>query len=184
MVGIKPAGMTGIIGNGPVGLGVQIITQAMGSRTIVIGNSARLGLSLELGAAHVFDYRDGNVIESVKKVTDCCGVDQVFDCAGTSHSMNSAISICRRGGRIGLIAVPPNCQTEVCLKAIMWDELSVIGSRGNPNCHDAILSMIAEKQINPQPMITHRYPIERFSEAIQVVQNRLEQVMKVIITIN
>lgn len=184
MVGIKPGGMTGIIGNGPVGLGVQIITQALGSRTIVVGNSARLGLSLELGAAHVFDYRDGSVVESLKKATGFLGVDQVFDCAGNSHSVNTALSICRRGGRIGLIAVPSNRQTEIFLKAIMWDELSVIGSRGNPNCHDAALSMIAEKQINPQSMITHRYPIERFSEAIQVVQNRLEHVMKVIITIN
>ena len=180
--GVVPGGWTVIVGCGPVGMAMLMLCRAMGSRTIVLETGARREKAKEFGADFVFDFMDSDVLEQIQKITGGKGADRCFDCAGNRSSMDLALHACRRGGTVGLVAIPKNHQMEIDIKTIVWDEKKLVGSRGNPNSHDRALAMMSAGLIEPERMVTHHFPLERFQEALDLFTSSNDGVIKVIIT--
>lgn len=180
--GIVAGGWTVIVGCGPVGMAMLMLVKAMGSRAIVLETGARLQKALEFGADCAIDFLDNDVLAQILKITGGLGADRTFDCAGNRTSMDLALHACRRGGRIGLVAIPPSGHMEIDIKTIVWDEKRLIGSRGNPNCHEQVLAMMSAGFLAAERMITHHFPLERFQEAMDLFTSRDDGVIKVIIT--
>lgn len=180
--GLVPGGWTVIVGCGPVGMAMLMLCRAMGSKTIVLETGARKEKALEFGANHVIDFMDKGVLETIWQLTDGVGADRCFDCAGNKPSMDLALHACRRGGTIGLVAIPKKPEMEIDIKTIVWDEKKLTGSRGNPNCHKQILEMMSAGFIQAEKMISHHFPLENFQEAVDLFTSREDGVIKVIIT--
>ncbi len=180
--GIVAGGWTVIVGCGPIGMAMLMLCRAMGSKTIVLETGARQEKAKEFGADFVFDFMDSDVCEKIKKATNGVGADRCFDCAGNKSSMALALAACRRGGSVGLIAIPKKREMEIDIKTIVWDEKKLVGSRGNPNCHDRVLSLMSSGFVPAEKMITHHFPLEQFREAVDLFTSRNDGVIKVIIT--
>ena len=179
--GVVPGGWSLVVGCGPVGMAMMMLCRAMGSKVIVVDTGERLNKAVELGASYIFDFMTTDAAAEVLKVTGG-GADQSFDCAGNGASMKLALQATRRGGTVGLVAIPKKHEMEIDIKTIVWDEKKLIGSRGNPNCHAHVLEMMAADLIPVQEMITHHFPIDQVKEAVELFQKRLDGVIKVIIT--
>ena len=179
--GVVSGGWSLIVGCGPVGMAMLMLCRAMGSRAIVVDTGERLNKALELGAEYIFDFMKEDAAAAVQKVTGV-GVDRSFDCAGNAASMKLALAATRRGGTVGLVAIPKKHEMEIDLKTIVWDEKKLVGSRGNPNCHAHVLAMMAGNLIPAEKMITHHFPLDQIQEAVSLFQQRLDGVIKVIIT--
>ncbi len=180
--GTVPGGWTVIVGCGPVGMAMLMLNKAMGSRTIVLETGARKDKAKEFGADYVYDFMDRDVLENIHKITGT-GADRCFDCAGNKASMDLALHACRRGGVVGLVAIPKKNEMEIDIKTIVWDEKKLVGSRGTPNSSDKVLAMMSAGMIQAEKMITHHFPLERFHEAVELFTSRQDGVIKVIITI-
>ena len=180
--GLVPGGWTVVVGCGPVGMAMLMLCRAMGSRVIVLETGARKERAKEFGAEHVVDFMDADAAEQVLAATGGKGADRCFDCAGNKASMALALRTCRRGGTVGLIAIPKKHEMEIDIKTIVWDEKKLVGSRGNPNCHDRVLAMMSAGFIHTEQMVTHHFPLERFQEAIDLFTSRDDGVIKVIVT--
>lgn len=181
--GVKPGGWTTIVGCGPVGMAMLMLCRAIGSKTIVLETGSRLKKAKEFGADYAIDFMDTDALEQVLAVTDHIGADQSFDCAGNRASMNLALHTCRRGGTVGLVAIPAKPEMEIDIKTIVWDEKKLVGSRGNPNCHKQVLEMMSAGYIEAEKMISHHFPLDQFKEALDLFTSRADGVVKVIITI-
>lgn len=181
--GIVPGGWAVIVGCGPVGMAMLMLVKAMGSRAIVLETGARLQKALEFGADYAIDFMDKDALERTLSYTGGIGADRTFDCAGNRASMDLALHACRRGGTIGLVAIPKGGLMEIDIKTIVWDEKKLVGSRGNPNCHERVLALMSSGMIKAEQMITHHFPLDRFKEAESLFTSRDEGVIKVIITI-
>ena len=180
--GIVPGGWTVIVGCGPIGMAMLMLCRAMGSRTIALETGARQAKAKEFGADYVFDFMDPDCLAKIKEATGGVGADRCFDCAGNKGSMALALGACRRGGTVGLIAIPKKHEMEIDIKTIVWDEKKLVGSRGNPNCHDRVLAMMSSGFVPAEKMITHHFPLEQFQEAHDLFTSRNDGVIKVIIT--
>ena len=180
--GIVPGGWTVVVGCGPVGMAMLMLAKAQGSRAIVLETGARREKAKEFGADYVIDFMEPNVVEQILEITGGVGADRCFDCAGNKASMELALHSCRRGGSVGLVAIPKGNTMEIDLKTIVWDEKKLIGSRGNPNCHDRALAMMSSGLLAAERMITHHFPLDRFQEALDLFTSRNDGVIKVIIT--
>lgn len=181
--GVVAGGWTVIVGCGPVGMAMLMLCRAMGSKTIVLETGARQKKAREFGADYVMDFLDEDVSERILAATGGVGADRCFDCAGNKASMALALRACRRGGTVGLVAIPKKPEMEIDIKTIVWDEKKLVGSRGNPNCHRRILEMMSAGFIEAERMITHHFPLERFQEAVELFTSRSDGVIKVIITL-
>lgn len=180
--GVVSGGWSVIVGCGPVGMAMLMLCRAMGSRTIVLARGNRLLKAKEFGAEYAIDYTDLNALKQIEIITHGVGADRCFDCAGNEASMSLALSACRRGGTVCLVAIPKDRIMKIDMKTIVWDEKKLVGSRGNPNCHDRVLSMMSAGFMNAEKLITHHFPLERFQEAVKLVKERGDGVVKVIMT--
>lgn len=179
--GVIPGGWTTIVGCGPVGMAMLMLCRAMGSRTIVLETGSRLLSAREFGADYAIDFMDPDALAKALAATGGVGSDRSFDCAGNKASMDLALHSCRRGGIVGLVAIPKNPLMEIDVKTIVWDEKMLIGSRGNPNCHKQVLEMMSAGFIQAEKMISHHFPLDQFSEALELFTSRADGVIKVII---
>jgi L-iditol 2-dehydrogenase len=67
---------------------------------------------------------------------------------------------------------------------IVLDEISIFGSRANPNVSDKALALMASGQFDVAPMITHSLPLSDFEKAYDTFVNRKEGAIKVIVEPN
>ena len=64
------------------------------------------------------------------------------------------------------------------------NQITLHGSRANPNCSKAVLEMLSAGQINAKDMITHTFPLQRFDLALKTFVERIDGAMKVVVNPN
>ncbi len=67
---------------------------------------------------------------------------------------------------------------------IVHNEIMITGSRADPNTMWRAVSMIASDKLNVKDLITHKFPIDSYKDALDVFVNRKENAVKVIIEPN
>ena len=94
-----------IQGAGPIGLSTLQWVRVAGAGTIVViePNDARRNLSLALGAHHAVSPSEAT--EFISNLTKGLGADIVYECAGIPATIQSAVDLARRGGRVAIIGL-------------------------------------------------------------------------------
>src|SRR3954462_2288160 len=97
-----------VIGPGPIGLLAVAVAKAIGASPVILTGTRnkRLAIGRELGADRTINVGRENAVEIVKQLTGGVGADYVVECAGTEATVNEAIHMTSRGGKICLAAFP------------------------------------------------------------------------------
>lgn len=181
---ITPESTVAIIGCGPIGLGDLIGAQLYGPKLIVAADVSEINLKMarEFGCKNVVDSSKQDLEEVISELTDGVGVDMVFLGFGNEAVLEQACRIVRRGGTVHQhalmldgIGFPYRIhqQHELSFKAYnmyKYEEFELI-------CDE-----IARGRISGiERMVTHRYPIEEFKQAMEMADKRPEPVVKVML---
>jgi L-iditol 2-dehydrogenase len=167
-----------IIGTGPQGLMAILVAKALGAgRIIAAGSGARLERAEELGAIPI-DYRREDVTSAVHALTGGRGVPAVLECAGTVDSIRQACLSAARGGVVSVIGIP-HAEPELPIKRMVLDEVELIGNRANPNTAGPTIEMLRNGRIDLSPLLTHRFPLTDFAEALETFESRRDGSIKV-----
>lgn len=73
--------------------------------TMRAGVSERMDVARGLGATHIVDFKQGNVVEQIMALTDGRGVDVAIEALGTQGTFESALRVLRPGGRLSSLGV-------------------------------------------------------------------------------
>jgi L-iditol 2-dehydrogenase len=186
LTGITPGGTVAIIGPGPIGLIAMRLARILGAaRIIVIGRRSRLEAAGKLGADLLVDFEKEDPVEAVRQATDGSGVDEAFECSGAAGTFNQAVRMVKKGGRVGLLGVPPDRVVEgLPFKYIVHNEIAIFGSRANPNVARKVVQLISSGQLVVQDLITHVFPLDEFDQALDTFVNRRQGAIKVVIEPN
>lgn len=167
-----------VLGTGPQGLMAILVAKALGAgRIMAAGSGERLKRAEELGAIPI-NYRDGDVVEKVKALTNGMGVPAVLECAGTSESFTQACYAASKGGVISVIGIP-HSNPSIPLKRIVLDEVEIIGDRANPNTAQEAIGLLVNNRIDLKPLQTHRFALKEFATALDVFEKRKDGAIKV-----
>ena len=182
LVGIRPGGTSVVIGPGPVGLCAMRLAKAMGcARVIVVGRGSRLQSAKALGADDIVDINAADPVEQVRLLTEI-GADEVFECSGAKGTLNQAIRMCRKGGRIAMLGVASaDVMEEIPFKYTTHNEIMITGSRANPNVSKKVLTLFASGSIVVKDLITHRFALDDFDKALDTFVHRKGNAVKVVI---
>lgn len=103
--GIRPGDRVGIVGTGTIGLATLLaLPQDVSGNVFVTDiSAAKIDLALDLGADYAYNPALEEVSESIKGVTPS-GLDVVFVTVPKEEAIDMALSICKRQGRVILIA--------------------------------------------------------------------------------
>jgi len=161
------------------------LAKALGSsRVIVVGRGSRLQSAKKLGADDIIDINEQDPVEAVRALTEI-GADEVFESSGAKNTINQAICMCCKGGKVVMLGVAPwGVMEEIPLKHTTANEITIFGSKANPNVSKKVLKMLAAGQVVVKDMITHRFALEEFGMALDTFINRKENAIKVVILPN
>jgi L-iditol 2-dehydrogenase len=163
-----------VVGLGAVGLTFIQLAKWLGAWT-VIGvdiNEARIRAAERYGALGLH-AEDKGLATEVKRLTESRGVDVAIVSAGSPAALSLAIQITRRGGTVCLFAVPPHGSSlSHDLSDLIVREISIISSNAATDREmGEALQLLAEKAVDARSMITHRYRIDEFGEALKTFKS-------------
>ena len=170
-----PADRVVILGAGQRGLCCVIAARAAGARQIVITGLTRdaqkLALARELGADVTVNAETDDVVASVRDATGG-GAEVVVDTTPNApQSLNHAIAIAVRKGRIGVAGLKgQRLAREVAVDDVIYKELSIRGvlSMSVDDTFRAI-ELIESGRYPLDRMHTYSFPIEQAEEAIHAL---------------
>lgn len=114
-------------GSGGVGSYAIQIAKALGVKTIITTCSqANHEVVRQLGATHVIDYRNSDVVAEVMKITQEQGVDIALDCVGGDNDKLAADVLAYEGEMVELVqVVAPERYDNAFLKGLSFHQLSL-----------------------------------------------------------
>jgi threonine 3-dehydrogenase len=161
-----------ITGCGPIGIFAVGICRAAGAARIIASdiNDRRLELARTMGANDA--VHPDQVEEAVKRATNGSGVDVVLEMSGIPAAIHQAFAMVRLGGRVQMLGIPAkpmevNFANEIIFKGITI--YGVIGRRMYETWHQ-MTRFLLSGEFDPTPVITHRFPLEGFEEAMRVIK--------------
>jgi L-iditol 2-dehydrogenase len=173
-----------VIGPGPIGLLAVAVAKALGASPVILtGTRAkRLAIGKQLGADRVINITEENAVDVVKGLTGGIGADYVVECAGTEETLNQAIHMTNRGGKICLAAFPHEPVT-TDLAHLVRNNIYVFGIRGEGRSatHRA-MELMAEKRFDATKIHTHTFALDALPTALRYARDRVEDAIKVVVT--
>jgi threonine 3-dehydrogenase len=164
-----------VLGCGPIGCFAVGVARAAGASLVIASeyNPKRLELARKMGAQVTLNPGTDDVVARVRELTGGDGVDLVCEMSGHPSGHAQAFAAARLGGRVNLLGTP-NRTTEVDFAAdVIFKGLTLYGVTGRKmyQTWHQMLRFLRAKQLNPAPVITHRFPLECIAEAIQVIKD-------------
>lgn len=174
-----------VIGCGPVGLQLLMVAKPTGARLFTSDPMAvRRAKSLTLGAVESFDPSSGKLVKQVKARTEGRGADAVLVAVAHPAVVVEALAAARPGGRVLLFAAnDPVTQIEFPASAVGIDEKEILGSYSAAvDIQEAAAELVLRKKLPVMDIVTHRFPLDRIQEALELAANPTAESLKVLIS--
>ncbi len=183
LAGITPGSTVAVIGPGPIGMMAMKLAKAMGAaKVIVVGRNPRLEAARRLGADELVDFSVCDPVEAVRSLTGGLGVEVAVEASGAPGTIVQGLSMCGKGGKVVMLGVAKDGVTEdIPLKYTTHNELSLLGSRANPNVSWKVIELISSGTIDVLDMVTHTFELDQAGEAFETFEKRIGGAMKVVI---
>jgi threonine dehydrogenase-like Zn-dependent dehydrogenase len=173
-----------VIGPGPIGLLAVAVAKALGASPVILTGTRnkRLSIGREFGADRVVNINDEDAVEVVRQLTGGIGADYVVECAGTEATINQAIHMTNRGGKICLAAFPHDPVT-MDLAHLVKNNIYAYGIRGEGrSATRRAMALMAEKRFDATKIHTHTFPLADLPTALRYARERIEDAIKVVVT--
>jgi threonine dehydrogenase-like Zn-dependent dehydrogenase len=157
-----------VIGVGGIGLLCLLVARAAGAgRLIAIDTSSHAReQALTLGATHAIDPTDGKTRDGVYGIIPR-GPDLVVEAAGPIQAVRLMVSLLRRGTRWNVFGITTHEKFELDGGLAHFLEARMDASFGTtPLAMQKAIRLIETGLVDPEKIVTHRFPLSRFDEAV------------------
>ena len=164
-----------VIGVGSMGLLHLLVLRVSfpGARVLVAEpDPDRRATARQLGADTV--VTPDELTDLVDPTDPRAGADAVFDTAGGQDAFDLALQATRPGGRVVLFAhAAQDTRVTFDINAVFKSERQVIGAySGSPAEQKRVLDMMLDGALDPTPLVTHRLPLSRAADAVDLCRRR------------
>ncbi len=162
-----------IIGDGPMGLLNAQVSKSAGAFVILSGHhDSRVETAVRLGADYAFNSNKINLREKVLELTGGRGADVVIVAVSSTDTVQQSLKLVREGGKIcvfGDFRDVPQPSLSLDLKPVVHSSVKILGSWGcSTKDYHAAFNLLKTGRVRVGEMVTHRFPLERFMEALNV----------------
>lgn len=184
------AGQTvAIVGIGFLGAVLTRLASEAGARVIAISRrQSSLDLARHYGAAETIVMDDHwRILEDVKRLTDGRGCDRVIECVGKQWPLDLAGELVREGGRLVIAGYHQDGPRQVNMQMWNWKGIDIasaherdpaVNLRGLREAAEAV----ASGRLDPAPLYTHRYSLDRLDEALLATRDKPDGFVKALVT--
>jgi L-iditol 2-dehydrogenase len=171
-----------VMGPGPIGLLAVAVAKALGAYPVILSGTreARLRIGSQLGADRVVNITNENLASVVMEMTGR-GADYVIECAGVGASINDAVKITNRGGKICLAAFPHE-PIVADIGSVVKNNIYLYGIRGEgKSATRRAMALMAAKRFDATLIHTHSFALSDLPTAIHYARDRIDDAIKVVV---
>ena len=115
------------------------------------------------------------------------GFDVVYDCVGSAQTTTDSLRWARAGGAVVMVGIKFS-PLKVDLTPVWYQEVDLIGVYahgaeiwdGRPiHTYDLTIDLLRQGKLEAEALITHRFPLEQWREAIRTAQDKRTGAIKV-----
>jgi len=174
-----------VLGAGPIGNLVAQAARGLGATDVLITDLSdyRLDLAARCGISGGVNPAKADLSESVRRRFGEGKADLILECVGAQKTIEQAVAVARKGTDIIVVGVFGD-KPVVDMGTVQDRELRLIGTLmyQEPDWKDAI-ALVEGGKVNLEPLVTDRYPFDRYLEAYKYIDANREKAMKVMITV-
>lgn len=177
-----------IIGIGFLGAILTRLAAGAGARVIAISRRPfSLDVARAMGAAETIALDDHHaIIERVRDLTDGLFCDRVIEAVGRQWPLDLAGELTRERGRLVVAGYHQDGPRQVNMQLWNWRGLDVINAHERDpavylqGVREAV-DAVGSGRLDPSPLYTHRYPLERLGEALDATRDRPDGFLKALV---
>lgn len=166
-----------VVGSGPIGCLHVRLARSRGARRVFLADLNRERLDQAASMVEpdgVVCSGEVDIIEAVKDLTGGRGVDVAITAAAAGVTQEQALQYTARQGRISFFGGLPKDNPIIACDSnlVHYRELTIVGANGSSPAHNKqALELISSGAVPVDDLITHRLPLDRVLDAIQIVAN-------------
>ena len=172
--GNVPGSAVLVLGCGPIGCFAVGVARAAGASLVIASdyNPMRLDLARKMGAQVTLNPGSDDVVAKCRELTGGEGVDLVCEMSGHPAGHQTAFSAARLGGRVNFLGTPAKTTDVNFARDVIFKGLTLYGVTGRRmyDTWQQMFRLLRAGQLDPRPTVTHRFPLERIADAIQVIK--------------
>jgi L-iditol 2-dehydrogenase len=173
----RPGETVGVIGVGTLGsLAIALLRLHSPARIVAYGvREEELELATRLGATAVVLTGDATPADAE--------LDLVVETAGAPAAVQLATELCRPGGRVVLLGIAGEGRTlTLPSDLLVGKDMALIGSIAYPAAvWSRVVGLVADGVLELDPVVTHRFPVSEFKEAVRLMDDRRGVVAKIVL---
>jgi L-iditol 2-dehydrogenase len=165
-----------VLGAGSMGLLHVLLLRALDPRLRLLVSEPRperRELALRLGADRAAAPGEATAA-AARELSAGAGADAVFDCVGGAAAAAAGLELTRDGGTTVLFAhAPAGAAAGFELNRLFKHERRILGTySGGLAEQQEVWELLASGRLDPSALITHRLPLARFSEGLELARAR------------
>jgi L-iditol 2-dehydrogenase len=175
-----------VIGQGPIGVMLAALARRTGARVLTSDlYPERHAIAAKFNLSDPIDAGRENVVERAFAATDGRGTDAVILAVGGTALIQTAMNAVRPGGKVMLFAQTQHEKANFDPGAVCMDEKTLLGSySASAEILDEVTGLVFGGYRNGfdlTQLISHRFPLERAVEAIEIASHPTAASMKIMI---
>ncbi len=183
---IEPGQDVAVVGAGFMGILLIQLISAAGARVVAISRrQSSLAWARHYGAREVVELVD-QAIGMAPQIAGKAGFERVIEAAGSQQSLDIASALVGERGRLVVAGYHQDGRRHVDMQQWNWRGIDVI------NAHEReplvyvegmrrAIQAVCDGRLEPWPLITHQFPLERINQACQAMIQRSDQFVKAVI---
>jgi len=182
---VTPGETVLVIGQGPIGMLLMLLAKSEGGEVYTSDPMpGRRAASLRFGAKESFDPSSGSLLDEIRRRTGGRGADAVLLAVPNPSLVPEALAIARPGGRVLLFAHnDPVMQLDFPAAAVGVEEKEILGSySASVDDQAESAALVFERRLPVRELVSHRFPLERIAEALELAARPADNTLKVVIT--
>lgn len=186
---IRPGQTVAIVGIGFLGAILTRLATDAGARVLAISRrQSSLDLAAAYGAAETIVMDDHwRIIEEVKRLTGEAMCERVIEAVGKQWPLDLASELVAFGGRLVIAGYHQDGPRQVNMQSWNWKGIDVanaherdpaVNLRGLREAVEAV----ASGRLDPTPLYTHLYPLDRLGDALDATRDKPDGFVKALVT--
>jgi len=180
---IQPGETVLTLGQGPIGIMLSALAKRAGARVITSDlYMQRLTIAKAFGLDNSIDASKADPVQEARKQTEGRGADAAILAVGANSLIRTAMDAVRPGGRVLLFAQTQHGEAPFDPAAVCMDEKTLVGSySASIDLQDESVRFVMGGEMELEKLISHRFPLERAVEALELAAHPQPDSMKIVI---
>jgi threonine dehydrogenase-like Zn-dependent dehydrogenase len=176
--GAQPGEKVVVFGAGPIGLSALVALRFRGVDDVIsVDRSARrLEIARELGARETVNPSTDDLWGRLRELhgtepvmgAPMLATDAYIEASGASVLIGETLQNAKSQARVSVVALH-RAEVPVSFLLLMLKEIRLVGSMAYPTDWSEAFEILTSMDL--RPMITHRFPLERFDDALAVARD-------------